>query len=113
MASCKMVLVLRTDLGMTAGKLVAQAAHAALASYQIAQRASQGSNVQVFLQLWEAQGTPKIALGCGGEEELLTLHAQALSLDLPASIIQDAGRTQVDPGTITALAIGPGPSIKS
>lgn len=38
----------------------------------------------------------------------LELQAIALSLGLPAQTIQDAGRTQIAPGSRTVLGVGPG-----
>lgn len=43
------------------------------------------------------------------EEELLTLMGRARSLGLTAEVIQDAGRTQIDPGSRTVLGVGPAP----
>lgn len=101
---CKMVLVIRADLGMTKGKVVAQCAHATLACY----KESVKSN-SPFLKPWEYFGQAKITLKCQSEDELLTLQAMAQSLGITAQSIQDAGRTQVDPGTTTVLGIGPAP----
>ena len=39
-------------------------------------------------------------------------QAVALSLGLPAQVIQDAGRTQTAPGTRTVLGVGPGKMIE-
>ena len=39
----------------------------------------------------------------------MTVLALAKSLELPNSIIADAGRTQIDPGSKTVVAVGPGP----
>jgi PTH2 family peptidyl-tRNA hydrolase len=52
----------------------------------------------------------KIALQVKSEEELHTLQAQAMSLGLVAEVIQDAGRTQIAPGSHTVLGIGPAPA---
>lgn len=41
----------------------------------------------------------------------LELQAIALSLGLPAQTIQDAGRTQIAPGSRTVLGVGPGKSL--
>ncbi len=43
-------------------------------------------------------------------DELLELERAAIDAGLPCSKIADFGRTELEPGTITALAIGPAPS---
>ncbi|KAG0646356.1 putative peptidyl-tRNA hydrolase 2 [Hyphodiscus hymeniophilus] len=101
---CKMVLVVRTDLGMTKGKIGAQCGHATLACYKTISRTD-----QAILRRWEHFGQTKIALQVKNEEELLTLQATARSLGVVAEVIADAGRTQIDPGSLTVLGIGPAP----
>jgi len=101
---CKLVLVVRTDLGMTSGKIAAQCSHATLACY----KALAKSNPQL-LRHWERTGQAKIALKCSSEDEMLTLQAMAQSLNLCARSIQDGGRTQVAAGSKTVLGIGPAP----
>ncbi|KAJ3790335.1 PTH2-domain-containing protein [Lentinula aff. detonsa] len=95
---CKMVLVVRTDLNMSTGKIAAQ--HATLACYKTLL-----SSNPAFLRQWERTGQTKIVLKCYSEEELLTLQAQAQSLNLCARSIQDAGRTQIAAGSRTVLGI--------
>ena len=41
------------------------------------------------------------------EQELIEIYNKARSEGLPCSIIRDAGHTQLEPGTLTAVAIGP------
>ncbi len=101
---CKLVLVVRTDLGMTKGKMAAQCAHAALACYKALLSSSSS-----LLHRWEATGQAKIALQVGGEEELQLLRAKAVSVGLCARVVRDAGRTQVASGSVTVLGVGPGP----
>lgn len=105
MEECKLVLVVRTDLGMTKGKIAAQCGHATLACY----KALSATN-PTLLRQWERFGQPKIALKCDSEEELLLLQATAQSLSLCARSIQDAGRTQIAAGSRTVLGVGPGPA---
>lgn len=100
----KLVLVVRTDLGMTKGKIAAQCGHATLACYK-----SLLSVSSPLLARWERSGQAKIAVQVKSEEELLVLQAQAMSLGLCARVIHDAGRTQIASGSATVLGIGPGP----
>lgn len=101
----KLTLVVRSDLGMTKGKIAAQCGHATLACYKIAKMV----NPQL-LRVWEQSGQAKVALKCESEDKLLELQAIALSLGLPAQTIQDAGRTQIAAGSRTVLGVGPGPA---
>ncbi|KAH7075329.1 peptidyl-tRNA hydrolase PTH2-domain-containing protein [Paraphoma chrysanthemicola] len=103
---CKMVLVVRTDLGMTKGKIGAQCGHATLACYKHFLKNAPNSPI---LRRWEYLGQAKVALQIKSEEELELLQAQALSLGLVAHIIHDAGRTQIASGSATVLGIGPAP----
>ncbi|KAF2829593.1 PTH2-domain-containing protein [Ophiobolus disseminans] len=103
---CKMVLVVRTDLGMTKGKIGAQCGHATLACYKHFLKHAPNSTI---LRRWEQLGQTKVALQAKSEEELEVLQAQAISLGLVAHIIHDAGRTQIASGSATVLGIGPAP----
>ncbi|KAI9753276.1 MAG: hypothetical protein M4579_005249 [Chaenotheca gracillima] len=104
----KLVLVVRTDLGMTKGKIAAQCSHATLACYKALSRSSIVSENQV-LKRWERQGQAKVALQVRSEDELELLQAQAISLGLCAQVVHDAGRTQIAAGSATVLGVGPGP----
>ena len=55
------------------------------------------------------EGQAKIVLKVESEAELDELFRKAKSAGLPASLIQDRGLTQVEPGTVTCLGVGPGP----
>ncbi|KAL4243181.1 peptidyl-tRNA hydrolase [Abortiporus biennis] len=101
---CKLVLVVRSDLGMTTGKIAAQCGHATLACY----KALMKSNPQL-LKHWERTGQAKIALKVSSEDELLELEAIAKSMNICARSILDAGRTQIAAGSRTVLGIGPAP----
>ncbi|KAF7861451.1 hypothetical protein EAF04_008016 [Stromatinia cepivora] len=103
---CKLVLVVRMDLGMTKGKIAAQCSHATLACYQTISRRDPNSPI---LRRWEREGQAKVALQVKSEDELDTLQAKALSLGVVAEQIVDAGRTQIASGTHTVLGIGPAP----
>ncbi|RFU25397.1 hypothetical protein B7463_g10933, partial [Scytalidium lignicola] len=103
---CKLVLVVRTDLGMTKGKIAAQCSHATLACYKNFLRHAPNSPT---LRRWERQGQAKVALQVKSQDELEVLQAKALSLGLVAEVVVDAGRTQIASGSHTVLGIGPAP----
>ncbi|GAB7344592.1 hypothetical protein MBLNU457_3087t1 [Dothideomycetes sp. NU457] len=103
---CKLVLVVRTDLGMTKGKIAAQCGHATLACYKTLLEQSAG---KAILKKWEGYGQAKVAVQVKSEEELEILQAQAVSLGVCAKIIHDAGRTQIASGSATVLGVGPAP----
>jgi PTH2 family peptidyl-tRNA hydrolase len=95
----KQVIVLRTDLGMSTGKLVAQACHASVeAAYSATTNA---------IEEWRAEGQRKIVLRVSSVSELTELKSRCEASSLVHALVADAGRTELPPGTITALAIGP------
>jgi PTH2 family peptidyl-tRNA hydrolase len=96
----KLVLVVRTDLDMGRGKIAAQVAHAAVA-------ATLASLRRPDLAAWLREGQPKVVLRVTGEEQLSDIITQARAAGLPVEVIQDAGRTQLPPGTTTCCAVGP------
>ncbi|KAF2214608.1 hypothetical protein CERZMDRAFT_36861 [Cercospora zeae-maydis SCOH1-5] len=106
---CKLVLVVRTDLGMTKGKMAAQCGHATLACYKAFLRSNPN---HPLLKRWEHLGQAKVALKVDSEDEMLMLQATAVSLGLCAQVIHDAGRTQIASGSATVLGIGPAPKSK-
>lgn len=97
----KQVIAARTDLGMGQGKLAAQVAHASLKAYEYAD-----ADVQ---RRWKAEGQRKVVVKAGSERELYEIAEEAKARGLPSAVIEDAGRTQLEPGTPTTVAIGPAP----
>jgi len=89
---------------MGKGKLAAQAAHASLAAAEEAMKKR-----EVWYEEWKSSGQKKVVVKVNSEEELQELYRKAKSAKLPASLIQDRGLTQLEPGTVTCLGIGPGP----
>ncbi|WYZ37282.1 hypothetical protein EsH8_II_000788 [Colletotrichum jinshuiense] len=109
---CKLVLVVRTDLGMTKGKMAAQASHATLACYKSLSRAAErdpSSPAAKILSRWERLGQAKIAVQIKNQDEMLELMGKARSLGVTAEVIADAGRTQIEAGSLTVLGVGPAP----
>jgi PTH2 family peptidyl-tRNA hydrolase len=97
----KQAIVARSDLGMGRGKLAAQVAHASLMAYEDADPKAR--------RAWKGSGQKKIVLKADGESALLELADAAEREGLPNAVVRDAGHTQLDPGTLTALAVGPAP----
>jgi PTH2 family peptidyl-tRNA hydrolase len=53
------------------------------------------------------EGQKKVAVRVGSEEEIMELRKQAITHNLPNAIIRDAGMTELPPGTLTVIGIGP------
>ena len=106
----KMALVVRQDLKIEKGKIAAQCAHAALGCYRlIATDPAKKSYNPVMTARWLRGGQAKIALKCKDKEMMDELYAKALSMDVNACVIHDAGRTQIAAGSATVVGIGPAP----
>jgi PTH2 family peptidyl-tRNA hydrolase len=104
----KQSIVVRRDLGMGPGKAAAQAAHASCeAVFRILD--SGEKRWLEWLREWRLTGQKKVVLRVNSEAELLSVYTTAVSLGLPASLVVDAGLTQLPPGTRTAAAVGPAP----
>jgi PTH2 family peptidyl-tRNA hydrolase len=103
----KMCIVLRTDIGMSCGKLIAQACHAAVSASEEAKKTHSKE-----WRGWRDEGAKKVALEVDSLEELEELAERAEELDIVNVLIQDAGHTEVPPGTVTALGLGPDRSDK-
>jgi PTH2 family peptidyl-tRNA hydrolase len=95
----KQVIAVRKDLKMDKGKIAAQVAHASLEAYK---RADPKDVVE-----WEAEGMKKIVVSVKDLKELMKLKDMAKDLNLPYYVVRDAGRTQVESGSVTTIGIGP------
>lgn len=98
----KLVILMRNDLKMGKGKIAAQAAHAAVDCVLYAEKKDKRS-----FDAWYGSGQAKVVLRVDSLEELTRYMAEARSVGLHISMITDAGRTQIEPGTITCVGIGP------
>lgn len=96
----KQAIVARTDVGMGTGKLAAQVAHASLSAYEKAD--------ERVRRQWRDGGQKKVVLKGSNERELFELAEIADREGLANAVVRDAGHTQLEPGTVTALAVGPG-----
>ena len=102
-ADMKMVIVARGDLKLSKGKLAAQVAHAAVDCALKAMRHDRRA-----FDAWHAAGQKKTVLKVAGEKALYPLKQTAEDAGLSTALIKDAGHTEIPPGTVTVLGIGPG-----
>ena len=102
----KQVVIVRTDLDMGKGKIAAQVGHACVLGAEHVRK----SNSEWFSEWWETQ--EKVVLKVANLKELEQVMQDALEFGLPCSEVSDAGHTQIAPGTITCVSIGPAPEEK-
>lgn len=111
----KQILVLRKDLKMRKGKMIAQGAHAAMKVFfdRMIKTSEDGLTRTLTLDNqsmadWVDGSFTKIALGVNSEEELDDLFEKANTLGVPCTMIVDNGLTEFHGvKTKTCIAIGP------
>jgi len=126
----KQVIIIRKDLNMRKGKMIAQGCHASMAIFldrlgPISARKEQfltlppkdiGYTCTLFgiteeMKQWITGQFTKIVVSVDSEEELLHCYALAKNNKLLCSLIQDVGKTEFHgESTFTAVAIGPAES---
>jgi peptidyl-tRNA hydrolase, PTH2 family len=97
--SLKQVILIRNDLKLPKGKLAGQAAHAAVEAVLRSEKD--------IVKAWRVYGQAKIVLKVNSKEELYKYNMLAKDAALVTAVITDAGKTVIEPGTVTCLAIGP------
>ncbi len=113
----KQIIILRKDLNMRKGKMVAQGAHASMgAILSIAQKHKDSFIIPLLdcngkkteLGLWLEGKFKKITVSVDSEEELLNLAEEAKKQGIIHCLIKDSGLTEFGGiPTYTSLAIGP------
>jgi len=98
----KQVIAVRIDLGMSKGKTAVQVAHGSVSAAERARITKQED-----WRAWMREGQKKVAVKVSSEEEIMELRRQAITHNLPHAIIRDAGMTELPPGTLTVIGIGP------
>lgn len=100
-----MVLVTRSDLPLSAGKLAAQVAHAAVDCALLTKKKK-----PEWFAKWKQEGAKKVIVKVECLDDFFPLEEKAEKLGICTSIISDAGLTEIPAGTETVLGIGPAPS---
>lgn len=136
MKDVKQVIVMRKDLNMRKGKMIAQGAHASMKVIldkmkQVVERSDiNGDVMQIDLVLpikkiglvsssfhdenleqWILGRFKKVCLSVDSENELIEIYNRAQASGLSAALITDSGLTEFGGiPTNTCIAIGPAPS---
>ena len=128
----KQVIVMRKDLNMRKGKMIAQGAHASMkiltdlilnieddleivipSTDQKLKLLGCTLHPEDPLYKWLIGDFTKIVVGCNSEEELLELQKKADESNILNALITDLGKTEFNKvNTNTCLAIGPDKSDK-
>ena len=109
----KQVIVLRKDLNMRKGKMVAQGAHASMAAILNLGAEIEGNTVVIdtksrSVQEWLMGSFKKVCVGVETEAELSEIYVKAKNAGLPCAFIIDSGLTEFNRvPTATACAVGP------
>lgn len=93
------------DLKVSKGKLCGQVGHAAVSAAEVARL-----HHRRWWNSWIDEGQRKVVLKADSLMELHRLRHKAEELGLPTALVEDRGLTEVPPGTVTCLGIGPAPT---
>ena len=116
MKDIKQVIIIRKDLNMRKGKMIAQGAHASMkVFFDMMEDHFIGGfgwykafNPTEEMIIWIDGMFKKIVVGAESLSELVEAYKAAKTSGLPCSLIEDAGLTEFGGEiTITACAIGP------
>ena len=106
-----MLLCVNTDLydekggktKMKPGKMAAQCCHGCLGVFKVAQKKAPNA-----LRYWARTGQAKVCVKISASE-LTHLQTTLNNAGICTYLVEDAGRTQIAPGSRTVLAVGPAP----
>lgn len=101
----KMVIITQ-DIEMSPGKIAAQVAHAAVEC-----TLKSMEKKPKLVKKWLREGQKKVIVKTN-EDEMRELERMAHTMGLQTAIIRDAGHTELEPGTLTAIAIGPASEVE-
>lgn len=111
----KQVIVMRKDLKMRKGKMIAQGAHASLKVFldranlflNSPSKTVMSIDITPEMRTWLNSSFTKIVVYVNSEEELLSLHDKAKENGLPVALIKDLGFTEFKEPTYTCFAVEP------
>jgi PTH2 family peptidyl-tRNA hydrolase len=111
MQLAKQVIVMRKDLGMRKGKMIAQGAHASL-RVLLERGAADGDRYVIAMtdamKAWMTGRFTKVCVSVDSEAALDAVVARAKAAGVPCALIVDAGQTEFHGvPTKTCCAVGP------
>lgn len=98
----KLACIVNNSLKMGKGKIAAQVGHACIKAYR-----EFSIHHPSEARAWIDGGEKKIILKAPSRTEIEKIAAEARDAGLETYEIKDAGHTQIPPGSLTVLAIGP------
>lgn len=97
----KQIIIMRKDLNMRKGKLIAQGCHASL-------KATLENLDHPSVVAWLSGQFTKIAVSVDSEQELFDIMEKAKSANIITALITDSGKTEFNNvPTNTCIAVGP------
>lgn len=114
----KQVIIVRKDLNMRKGKMVAQGSHASQKALSMKSVVKEIDGVRYqcvplddMNEPWLLTNFKKVVVSVSSEDELLSIYEKSQNLGLYSSLIQDSGLTEFGGiPTFTAVAVGPAPA---
>lgn len=108
----KQVIVMRKDLGMRKGKMIAQGAHASLKVLTDRRTSVDDETFAIALTpamaAWLTGRFTKVCVSVDSEEALVAVVERAKAANVPVALIVDAGKTEFHGvPTKTCCAVGP------
>lgn len=104
MSDLRQIIVMRTDLNMRRGKMIAQGAHASMKAYV------ENPDDPRFVE-WLSGKFTKIAVGIDSLDGLMEVERNAALKGLITTVVVDAGLTEFN-GVPTTTCISVGPATK-
>ena len=97
-----LAVFVRTDLNMSRGKIAVQVGHAVCMSML------HPFTLELYphVKEWIDNSQVKIVLAVNSHGDLNDIAEKCIINDVECRFIQDAGKTEVEPGTYTCLAVG-------
>jgi len=101
-ASHSLAIICRKDLSLSKGKFASQCAHAAVQCALHSQKSAKSD-----YEKWRNTGSRKVVLYAEDVDQLQELQQLAEQKNIVSALVKDAGRTEIPPGMITVLGLGP------